>query len=82
MTHEPWTIWHQRDGTPIRVADMELSHLMNARNMMERALEKMVVKISAKYDVDTAVLEQKRDYCLEWINAFSREIIKRGKEAK
>lgn len=80
MTHEPWSIWHQRDGTPIRVDEMKTSHVINARNMMERNLDKMVVRICAKYDVDTAELEEKRDYCLNWVNAFNRELLKRGRK--
>ena len=35
-----FTIWKQRDGTPIAVADMEDSHIVNTRNMLMRLLKK------------------------------------------
>ena len=35
-----YEVWKQRDGTRIPVAEMEDSHIINTRNMLQRVLEK------------------------------------------
>jgi hypothetical protein len=41
-----YVIWKQRDGTPIRVRDMDDKHLFNTIRMLERN----TVRLAAKYE--------------------------------
>lgn len=70
-------VWKMRDGTPIRVSDMETSHVINTRNMMQRNLAKW-----QDWELDHPdhwrKLGKMVDRCLAWINRFNEELAQRG----
>lgn len=59
------TIWHQRDGTPIRVGDMEDSHLINTRNMLLRKFDKAKPRLQQRWE--------------RFINIFDDELLRRSR---
>lgn len=47
-----YAIWKQRDGTEIRVVDMDDQHLFNTIRMLERSAERHARDLFYAYDFD------------------------------
>ena len=75
---ELFIIWTTKDGRRIWVRDMEDSHLINARNMMQRKLDQLEADIAAHPHLNQAFVYAYQIYHTEgWIKAFDEEIKRR-----
>jgi len=69
-------IWTQRNGTRIRVSDMDDPHVWNTRNMMQRNLEKWS-KLEREDPHQWQRWGKVVDRCLGWIARFEEELKRR-----
>jgi hypothetical protein len=64
----PYVVWEQRDGTPIRVKDMDDRHLYNTIRMLERTAEATAKRENEKQfptDPDVPFYELTREQCID-----------------
>ena len=77
-------LWKLKDGTRVKVTDMETSHIRNTVNMLEQQLNDMNL---SEDEIDLALFDddtnnsrrvRKATFNYNWIRAFERELKRRN----